>query len=201
MNSLTIQLLLAFLQKIKKFFKNFCFYLTKISIYVTHTFFYTRWYFFYVFCVIVTCFCTLNFSYIYIVCQCAMLFILASSLFSFFLLNISFTRTKIERFIGKPFLEIYLPGKIKALIPFLIYTFTISTVGVIESQSIKNRVISQAKDIEQINNQIDCFKESPYTFESLKDFSQTVVKISEVPENFANTGILTDFSNFVCSFL
>lgn len=130
-----------------------------------------------------------------------MLFILASSFFSFFLLNISFTRRIIERFLGKPFLDKHLPGEIKGLIFFLIFIFTISTLDAIESQSIKNKVISQMKDIEQINNQIDCFKESFYTFESLRDFSQTKVKFSEVSENFANTGVLTDLSNFICSFL
>lgn len=201
MNQLLNQLLSSFLQKIEKIFKNFCFYITKISIYVTHTCFYTGWYFFYVSCVIVASFCTADFSYLYMISQCVMVFVLASSLLSLFLLNFNFTRRKIETVLGNPFLEKYLPGEVKGLIPFLIYLFTISTLGLIESQSIKNRVTSQIKDLKQINDQIDSFRESPQTFESLRDLSQTLVKLSGVPENFADTGVLTDLSNFICSFL
>ena len=111
-----------------------------------------------------------------------------------------FLRQKID--LGEAFIEQHLPGNLKGLLPFSLNILTLSTLDVIEWESIKNRVHSQRQAIQHVMQQIETFRVNPETLESIRDLSRPWVKLSELSSTFEQeqTGILTDFANYICGF-
>lgn len=106
----------------------------KNSILAVHYFSLTRYYLVYVFFVL-NCFSNIKGSFINIFSIFALTFILFTAFFTFVFLNIPFTNAKIENLLGKSFIELYLPGRFKGLIPLFFFILTVSTLDLIEAET------------------------------------------------------------------
>lgn len=98
---------------------------------------------------------------------------------------------------GKIFIDRYLPGNLKGLLPFSIFVLTFSTLGLIEAISLNLRVNEYLQLCENISNDLQAFKEVPLTVPNLAEFNKILVEITKIPRENPSTGIISDISRWI----
>ena len=132
-------------------------------------------------------------------CKTAILSLIFISVFLFVVLNIPFTKEKIERLVGSTFLETYSPGRGKTIVSLFLFLLTFSVLGCVESSSL----VSRLKEYEALTNSIYRELDNIIPGEPLENVLRSIDKslllVRDLPSNhIPNAGILTDIANY-CS--
>lgn len=128
-------------------------------------------------------------------------FVLLSALFFSILLNFPFFGESVQSFIGKSFLNRYLPGPLKGMLPFAFFLFTLILLGWIESHTLLLRVVDYNSSIELINQFIDSAAKKPWGEDFLKELQAAKKSIYHLlPPEYPSRGVLKDFSKSVLTF-
>ena len=183
----------------KKLLTNFLTLLIKCQISTVYYFSCTPFYLLYVSVVMLSLFNNHAGSLLSSACKFVLVHSLLSAFLLFFLLNIDFLRERVYFLVGKNFIDSKKPAIIKTPLPFLFFLFTISVVGCIEVQSWYLRVESEAEIFRMERRQVDNLKYLPTCDKTMDTLEDILHHFSTAPKSFSKTGIVTDFSTFICS--
>ena len=177
-------------------------YILKFPIRVVSLFFMTYFYFVFILLIIFGLHCQLKSNVIHICSQWVVLFTMYSAFSIFVLLNIPLFGDKIQDFIGKPFLNYYLPGPLKGGLAFTFFLFTVTVIGYIDTHSLSSRILEYNSIVDSINDSLELVSTKEWGTDFLKDL-QTIESnvFNKIPKKFPSTGILTDFSDKALSCL
>lgn len=166
---------------------------------IIHYFTHTPYYLLYILISILAFFCSLKHSYINIISETFICVLLIFTFFLFVLLNLNITKKRVEYFLGKSFIDRFLPGHFKGLFSFLLFVFTLAMLDYIEVSSIYMRVCEYRDSLDLINQNIDNIGLSKSDIGIENNINDLLLKIRDIhPRGYPKTGILTDISSFVC---
>ena len=99
--------------------------------------------------------CQIEESSLHLFSQRIVWFTLLSALFLSILLNLPFLGERAQLFIGKSFLNYYLPGPLKGLLAFALFLFTICLLNYVEAYTLSLRISDYNSTMESINNSLN----------------------------------------------
>lgn len=99
--------------------------------------------------------CDMKESYIHFFSQKIVLLLFLSAFFLSFLLNIPSFGEKAQFLIGKLFLNRYLLGPLKGLLPFTLFLLTFCLLAYVDKQCLHLRIIEYNSTVETINFSLD----------------------------------------------
>lgn len=187
------------MKSLYKFLESIISNTSKGLVLIIHYFTYTPYYLLYIFMSIPAFFCSLKPSYIHIICETFICVLLIFTFFLFVLLNLNITKKRFEYFLGKSFIDRFLPGHFKGLFSFLLFVFTLAMLDYIEVSSIYMRVCEYRDSLDLINQNIDNIGLSKSDIGIENNINDILLKIRDIhPRGYPKTGILTDISSRVC---
>lgn len=189
-----------FSNKRVNFLKKIVSLLLKNTILTIKSFAYTPYYFVYIFLCILAFFCSIEESYIHLVSKGFISYIFFTTFLFSLLLNFSFTRKKIECFLGKTFLEKNLPGFYKGFWPLSLFLTTLAFLDLIEALSINSRISEYQNTLNLLGQRIESLNLKGNVLTFTTDVTGLCLKISEIPSFCPSVGILTEFSSYICNF-
>ena len=177
-------------------FSLFLIYVFRFLVLVVSYFSLTKFYFFFLLFTIFGFHCEINDSFLHLFSQKIVLFTLYSALFLSFLLNVPFFGKKIQFFLGISFLDKYLPGHFKAVLFFAWLLFTVVFLNYIDALSLSNKMLEYDQIVKGMEDSFANMPEKGWD----KDFLESDV-FKKLPKEYPSTGIITDFSNTVITYL
>lgn len=166
---------------------------------IIHYFSHTPIYLLYILVSILAFFCSVKHSYISIISETFICVLLIFTFFLFVLLNLNITNKKIDYFLGKSFIDLFLPGHFKGLFSFFLFLVTLTMLDYIEVSSIYMRVCEYRDSLDLINQNIDNIGVSKSDIGIVNNINDLLLKIRDIhPTGYPKTGILTDIYSRVC---
>ena len=186
----------------KVFFSQFINFLLKSQILVIHYCFYTKYYLVFVLLGILGFQCDISDSNIQFFSEKFVLFVVYSAFFFSILLNFPFFGEGVQFFIGKSFLNRYLPGPLKGMLPFTLLLLTITLLALIESRTLLWRISDYHSSVELINQSLESAANKSWGEDFLKELQAAEQSIYNLlPPEYPSRGVLKDFSKTVITFL
>ena len=188
--------------KIYKIFKSIISTLFKVLILLIHYLSYTLFYVLYILMTILGFFCTVKESYMSMISETFICVSLFFTLFLFVILNLQITSKKIEHILGKPFINLYLPGHFKGLYPLLLFAVTISLLDFMEASSLYMRTCDFQDSLNLINHDMKSLTVNHMRTSNIlveANINDLLLKIGDLPTGgYPKTGFLTDLSSRLC---
>ena len=186
----------------KTIFSEILVFFLKVQILVISYCFHTRFYLVFVLLGILGSQCDVSGSNIQFFSEKIVVFVLLSSLFFSILLNFPFFGESAQLFIGKPFLNRYLPGPLKGMLPFAFLLLTLTSLAWFESYTLMLRVADYNSSIDIINQSLESAAKKPWGEDFLKELQATDKSIYHLlPPEYPSRGVLKDFSKIVITFI
>ena len=113
--------------------------------------------------------CDIRDSNVHFLSEKSLSFVLFSALFFSILLNFPFFGEGVQSFIGESFLNRYLPGPLKGMLPFAFLLLTLTLLALIESHTLLLRVVDYNSPVELINQSIDSAAKKGWGEDLLKE--------------------------------
>lgn len=177
-------------------------YILQGQIIIVHYFSITWLYALFILLVILGFQCQIEESSLHLFSQRIVWFTLLSALFLSILLNLPFLGERAQFFIGKSFLNYYLPGPLKGLLAFALFLFTICLLNYVEAYTLSLRISDYNSTMEYINNSLNQIPNRPLDENLFKDLQGAERQIFQgLPREFPSTGVLKDFSSAVITFI
>lgn len=190
--------------KIHNFFKSMISTIFKGSILLIHYFSYTPFYVLYILMIILGFFCTVKESYMSVISSTFICVLLFFTLFFIVILNLQITSKKIEHFLGKPFIDRYLPGHFKGLYSLLLFVVTISLLDFMEASSLYMKTCEFQDSLDLTNKDIEYLTVNHMSISNMNvdgNINDLLLKIGDLPAGgYPKTGFLTDLSSRLCIF-
>lgn len=190
--------------KIHNFFKSMISTIFKGFILLIHYFSYTPFYVLYILMIILGFFCSVKESYMSVISSTFICVLLFFTLFFIVILNLQITCKKIEHLLGKPFLDLYLPGHFKGLYSLLLFVVTISILDLMEASSLYMKTCEFQDSLDLTNKKIESLTVNHMSISNMSveaNINDLLLKIGNLPAaGYPKTGFLTDLSSRLCIF-
>lgn len=175
---------------------NVIFYAIRAQVLIVYFFFSARGYFFFVFFVLFGMLCDIEDSYLHLFSKCLVYLVVYTTFFLTLILNLFYFGKKVQFFIGNDFLQRYLPGPLKGLLPFALFLSTWSLLESVNTLSLLYSINDYEFSIKQFTNQINEAKTMDWGRDFLlkAESLESAIK-DKLPAEYPSKGTLTLYTN------
>lgn len=182
-------------------FTNILLYVLRSLILIIYFFFLTRGYFVFVFFVLFGMHCNINDSLLHLLSHFIVSFTLWLTFFFSIMLNVYYFGENLQFFIGKEFLQKYLPGPLKGVLPLALFISTISLLESVDTFSLLYRIEFYQASLKDFKDQINIAKDMDWGKDFLLKLESIEMDIREkIPSNPPSKGILTEYTERILTF-